>query len=309
MKELVDKILCFCELEPREQSELISQVEEYPELAPLLAESRAFSALLDRLKEFERLGDDAVAYLVISRYLSTHPAPGALREFLLRTEKALVQDQSLLELRDKFERRLQEIEASSDAVSEFERLSGHSVDTMESRSAARRHRDRPPVRRVSPAVRLVSPAVRWAAVALILVGSAVFLWSRGSELERAAQFDVSRMTIPDRRLRGGVTSFATVDSLYAHGLSVLARSQHTKLGLFPGYDMQRVGEAEQIMQDVLSKVESDSYLFLEATFYLGKIHLIENKLDRARADFETVVRGGGSKSDEARRILKLLSAH
>ena len=326
MKPIEEKILLYSELSSEERKEVDAYVASHPELADLLEEVRAFESLVKEAQAFagQPPGDAALAYYVATRFLERHPMPDGLREVFARVEAALEKDAALRERYEVFERRMREIEAASDAIAQFERLAGYTLEPPGEGDTSRPPALRPSKpRRVAdrasrrPA-RIHRPArrpARWAvaaSLAFVALYGALFVISETtrSSLDRTLRLDEDAGALYGPHVRSGNGGFLTdpADSLYFRAMDALGEARKSTLGLFPHYDAERLREAAGYLQEVIGKVEPNSFLYLEAQFFLGKIYLAQGNLQAAEAAFEAVVNGQGSRMDEAREMLRMLRA-
>lgn len=324
MKPIEEKILLYRELSPEEREAVDAYVAQHPELSRLLAEVRAFEGLLKEARALAARppGDSALAYYVATRLLERNAMPDGLREVLVRIEAALEEDPALRRKYEVFERRMRELEAGSDAVAQFERLSGYALAPPGAEDPptvaevvpppVRPSSDRPS-RRPARIFRLSSPPVRWAVAASIaLVGLYGVLLLLGeatrSPLERSLRFDKEVSAFYGPHVRSGNMGFMTdpADSLYFRAIRTLGEARKTTLGLFPRYDADRLREAAAYLNDVIARVEPNSFLYLEAQFLLGKIYLALGDFPAAEAALKAVVKGRGGRIDEARELLRML---
>jgi TolA-binding protein len=98
---------------------------------------------------------------------------------------------------------------------------------------------------------------------------------------------------------------------YAHyilGLTYLASSSKSFLGLFPSYDKEKVDEAIKNFNDCIAENTSGRFLdiTLNSYFYMAKANLALGKKDAAKKYFEMVIDGKGSKMDDANKLLEEL---
>lgn len=312
MKDITEQILLYAELSPEARRAVEDHVAAHPELAPLLDEARAFTRVL---QEARRLSspvpdDEILAYVVATRYLTRHQQlPEALQAPLARIEARLARDAGLKARHDVFARRMIELEASLDALAQFERLSGFSLTPPERPRQAPPQPDRPPRMR-----RLYLRTARWAVAAtVVLVGlySSLYLvdqFSR-SDRTRAALLEPDGMAAYAARAGQvrGTFALAPVDSLFLSGLYHLQSAQTTTLGLFPRFRPEPLRRALDALDGVVAEAPFNSFLYLEARYYRGKARLAAGDVAGARLDFRAVVDGQGNKAPEAAHLLDLLA--
>ncbi|PSQ86781.1 MAG: hypothetical protein BRD30_09295, partial [Bacteroidetes bacterium QH_2_63_10] len=132
-----------------------------------------------------------------------------------------------------------------------------------------------------------------------------------STLDRLAAVEVSDQVVENyasAEMRSPMpeSDTASVDDQYLEALSALRGARSSTLGLFPRYDTEMLNRAERRLNEVLQQVEPESFLALEAHFYLGKIALAQEEVFAARRHFKAVVKGEGRRAQEAYEILKTL---
>jgi hypothetical protein len=262
------------------------------------------------------------------QHLHPEAASPELKEAFRRLEQKMEDDSALRDRAEAARRRLEDAEAGIDPVSHFEELTGHTLDPdvdeasshAESTAAARepaRERDAlAPIRTFVDELLRLPLSMRWAgaAVALLLGTYAVlFAASEASQspLNRLATVDVSNQVIDNyastaTRSATSSSDTATADQLYVDALTAVQEARSSTLGLFPSYNAEKLDRAERLLQQVLDRTESGSFLALEAHYYLGKVHLAQEQIEAAHSHFKTVVAQEGRMADEARDILDTL---
>ena len=323
MNDVEEKILSYPHLPVDEKREIEAYVESHPEWAPLLQDVRSIEHLSVNWQS-DLPSDALLATYVTVRYL--HPdgmqdVSPQLQAALSKVDARIESEETLRHEVEVARRRLKEAEATVDPVSQFEALTEHTLDEVphpgwaeESNSASSGTQD------ASPSlweIFLNLPRLaRYGAVAAVLLvvaygGLYGVSQATQSPLDRLAAVEVSDQVVEsyaDTNLRSPApeSEASSVDQQYLEGLSVLQRARTSTLGLFPRYDAEALAQAEQRFEQVLEQVEPDSFLALEAHFYLGKISLAQNEVDTARNHFKTVVRQEGRQAREAYDILKTL---
>lgn len=324
MDDLEEKILSYPHLSGEEQREIEAYVEEHPEWASLLRDVRSVEGLSANVRA-DLPSDSILATYVVMEHL--HPDGGReiseqLRAAFARLEARIEEEESLRREVEAARRRLREAESSVDPVAQFEALTEHSLglesgaesdeNTSESDAEASPH--------TSPswweAVRALPRFVRLGgAVAAVLVGVYAGLYgvslATQSPLDRLAAPEVSEQVVnsytnAEMRNAGSATEGASVDDQYLEALSRLRAAHVSTLGLFPRYDDERLDQVKQGFGQVLEEVEPNSFLALEAHFYLGKIALAQDDIATARTHFKTVVQREGRQTQKAYEILKTL---
>lgn len=323
MNDIEEKILSYPHLPVEEQREIEAYVESHPEWAALLRDVRSIEDLSADSRS-DLPSDALLATYVTVQHLHPNGAqelPPQLRGALSELEAQIKGDEALRHEVETARRRLREAEATVDPASHFEALTEHTLDKdPEPAQAEAPTPEAGGSRAVSPSLldvffNLPRLARYGTAVAVLLIVAYGGLYGASqatqSTLDRLAVVDVSDQVVEsyaDTNLRSPVprTEASSVAEQYLEGLSALRRARTSTLGLFPRYDTDALAQAEQRLGQVLEKVEPDSFLALEAHFYLGKIALAQNEVDTARNHFKTVVKREGRQAREAYDILKTL---
>jgi len=325
MNDVEEQILSYPHLSDAKQQEVEAYVEAHPEWAPLLRDVRALESVARG--DGGAFSDEPllVAY-VVTRHLRVEVESETMGEAFEAFERRMEADGGLRERVDAARRRLRSAEAKVDPVSQFEELTGHSLAAETSADAdavadelarSSADRDGASVRSLVDQVLALPLAVRGlGAVVVVLLGTYVGLFVAGtasqSPLDRLATVEVSEQMMdsyyssPTTRSASPSSDTAQVGRLYLDALSTLRGARTSTLGLFPGYDSTALRRAETQLNRVLDRTEADSFLALEAQFYLGKAYLAQGRVDAARQRFETVVENEGRRAEEARRILREL---
>lgn len=316
MDDVEDRILAYPHLSVEGKREVEAYVESNPEWAPLLRDVRSleqgfvFSAA-------STLPDALIPTFVVIESLQPDEVPPTLQRAVQQIKSRIDDDDELRRKVESARERFREAEARVDPVARFEELTGHRLE--ESLSEASDRTTDPAGERETPVIEglLTFPRfVRAAAVAvtlLVAVYGGLFVASRmtQSTAGRLAAVDVSDQVIEDyvsTKTRSVETTLAesAADSLYLEALVSLRQTRTSTLGLFPRYDREKLMRSEDLLNRVIQKVSPNSFLALEAHFYLGKIALAQGHVEDARKQFRTVVDRQGRKATEAEQILNAL---
>lgn len=319
MNDVEEQILSYPHLSVEAQREVEAYVESNPEWAPLLRDVRTIEGL-PAPAQADLPSDALLATYVTVQHLHPEDVPTRLKSAFSRLEARLEEEETLRREAAAARQRLEEAEAAVDPVSRFEQLSGHTMKSEAESETTKRTEPASEGRHSTPSlleVFLNLPVLvrRGAAVAVVLVAVYGGLYGISrvtqSPLERLAAVDISSQVVENYAnadLRSPVAEADTpsVDDQYLDALSALRKARVSTLGLFPRYNADTLNEAEQGLEEVLEQVEPESFLALEAHFYLGKIALAQEEMNVARRHFKTVVNGEGRQTDEAYEILKSL---
>lgn len=330
MDRIEEQILSYPHLSAEDQREVEAYVESNPEWAPLLNDVRAIESLLPgaSVSDADTLSERLVTTYVLVQALHPDDVPPGLDEALAGLQARIDEDPTLQERAEAVRRRLEQAEAAIDPVTQFEELTGRTLDASADDASARasdrsqvRHRGRAreggaSVRNLLERLLHLPRAARWAgAVAALLMGTYLTLFVASelsqSPVDRLAAVEVSDEVVSaysatDTRSIVPRRDTLSVDNLYLEALSVLREARTSTLGLFPTYDEEKLSEAERLLTDVLDRTEEGSFLALEAQFYLGKTYLAQGRIDDARSRFQIVVQREGRQAGEARDILAAL---
>jgi len=342
MNTIEEQILAYPHLSSKEQREVEAYVQDHPEWTSLLRSVRTLEALArsaEVSEEAELTEANLLATYVVLKRLSPASIPPALREPFARLEKQVEHDDELQDRIETMRRRVESAEASVDATTHFEELTGHRLPSEDApvqlkengstapaspagpRSVQDRDRsaDRSPTKSDShdrAAARILSVPARWAMAALVLIavlygGLYAASWASQSTLDRLARVDVNEDVIESYQARvrspiAAARNDTTPDDLYLQALPLLRSARTSTLGLFPHVDHKKLREAEGLLQRVIGQTEPGSFLQLEAHFYLGKINLAQGEVEVARDHFKTVVQQEGRRTTEAYQVLKRL---
>lgn len=284
---------------------------------------------------------DVLATYVVARHFASPDSSSRITTAFRDIEDRLAEDDELRQRAEKMQHRIEEVEEAVDPLRHFAHVTGRDPGSMSDASdalpsaddrppvsneqqeapghdgrsrqrGAEREPDRGPKRGMAP----ISRPARWAMAAVALCVAVYGLlyaasWSTQSPVDRLAVMDVSTDVIEgyQTRVRSPMpqaSADTTPDDLYLRALPLLRNARTSTLGLFPHFDLRKLSEAESLLQRVVDRTESGSFLQLEAYFYLGKINLAQGEVETARTQFKEVVRREGRRAESAYQILKEL---
>ncbi|MFP4227473.1 MAG: tetratricopeptide repeat protein [Salinivenus sp.] len=333
MENVEEQILAYPHRSQEEQRKIELFVENHPKWAPLLRDVRTLEGFARARQERDSDPTEALlATYVTVRHLHPEEIPPALESAFRRLGARIEGDEELRRRAEVMQRRLEAAEAEIDPVAQFEALTGHSLsedvaeepDTFATAPVPANERTNGARSSngggmLDTVLHLGSPT--WwvgAAIALLLGGYGVLYGisvATQSPLDRLAAVDVSEQVLesyPQTNTRGPSSETEETDAaqpqeLYLEALSALRTARTSTLGLFPEYDDKKVARADRLLRDVVEEEDDDSFLALEARFYLGKALLAQRKVEEAQGEFQAVVQGDGRQAEEAQRILEALS--
>jgi tetratricopeptide (TPR) repeat protein len=330
MDSVEEQILSYPQLSTPERRDVEAYVENNPEWAPLFRDVRALESSLRGLPEDPDGSpfDPVLTAYVVAEHTGLPDRSARLKKAFSRLEAALADSPELRERADAIRERLERAEAELDPVSHFESLTGHSLSTTTETAASTDEAAEPTPEYetdegvLTTAQRLVDQffalplAVRGAGTAVaVLFGAYVVLFAASratqSPANRLAAVEVSDQMVESyysTRTRSAVPArdTLTADDLYLRALSTLRGARTSTLGLFPSYDADSLRRAEVGLKRAIQRAGPDTFLTLEARFYLGKVYLAQERVEDARTQFETVVERDGRRAPDARRILQTL---
>lgn len=323
MNEIEQQILGYHDLSPDEQEGVEEYVAAHPEWQPLLRDVKALEALASeaRLLHSADIHDEVLAYYVVYEYLGERRVSARMSELFDQIDARLDTDAALNTRYEAFKQRLDRALNATDPTEQFERLSGHDLDTMspsEPQSESQTEPQQPVT--ASPQsswldwLAMMPRAFQWA-LAAVCIAALVYgvLWMASglsqSDIEELAVISPSETQVEGYTVRlrsGNAQATSSADALYRQALAALRDARTSFFGLFPGYDTAALTRADSLLTQVVDREEAGSFLQLEAHYFLGKIRLAQREVEAARAHFKTVVEGGGSKAPESADILNEL---
>jgi hypothetical protein len=220
--------------------------------------------------------------------------------------------------------RLAVLEASTDPVQQFERLSGRRLAPVLPNVPDVAAEEQPAGRGLAVAVSSDRDSVlhhalkriaKWTATALVL-GLAVYgalglvSYFSQSDLDRLAALD--RAAIPTQALQMRSTELApdydSSEALYNRAMPLLREARTHRLGLFPHYRPATLREAASLLERVVEQEDSTSLLRAEAAYWLARVRLAQKDVEGARTALQSALDGTGWKAREARSLLDDIEA-
>jgi tetratricopeptide (TPR) repeat protein len=97
-------------------------------------------------------------------------------------------------------------------------------------------------------------------------------------------------------------------SYYVIGITYLKDSESGFIGLFKSYDKEKVNRAIENLQLSIEKNNSSDYesLKLDTYYYLGRAYLLNDDINSARSNLQSVIDGKGRFFNEAKELIKHL---
>lgn len=283
-------------------------------MKPILDEAKAWGRLLEegRLLHTDPTSDEALAYYITTRRSTVHPVPAHLQKVFDRIEERLSRDPAAQARYHELARRIAALEASSDPLEQFERLSGHRLPSPTPSPGApspdvQDHRpDRnPALLRSAFAFRLVIAA----AVVGVLLAGALGLVSHFSQSKLVQLAALDAFAAEESvRLRSETASPDPLAQRYEEALASLSIARSSTLGLFPQYDHERLEEAAASLQDLIAQASPDSHLRAQASYVLGRIRLAQEDVPGAKEALQAVLDGSGWRAAEAKALLDQIEA-
>lgn len=324
MKDIEEQILSYPHLSAEKQREVEAYVEARPEWTSLLRDVRTIESLVRGVDG--KRSESLLTTYVVMQHLHPGDVPSELAESFARLEQELEENPELRERAEAARQRLKNAEATVDPAAQFESLTGHALesDTAETPAAETTStRDAIPNRdAAAPLQAFVDEllrlplAMRWAGAAVaLLLGTYTVLFTASevsqSPLDRLAAVDVSNQVVSNytsttTRSAAPSPDTLTADQLYVDALTAVKDARTSTLGLFPSYDDAELDRADRLLNQVLDRTESGSFLALEVRYYLGKVNLAQEQVEAARSHFRAVVEREGRMAEKARDILDTL---
>ncbi len=306
-----ERIALYPELSEEERARVRAYVDEHPEWKPAFDHATRLDELLSAARS---LGDDppsaeAIAYRIATRGLRLHDAPSDVDHNLQSLRTLISRDPELKKQSDQISRRLAELEKAVPAQAQFERLTGHDLNSYSgvedvSGGAAVFARNRKRSGGASPFVWRIAASL----AALIAVYGILFVIGEGlrPDYERLASFEEDELVLDGYdvlRGRGDSALGNSAVDLYLGALFHLSQSEFSYLGLFPSFDDARLDSAAFMLREVIASEPAESFLAGEAAYMLGKTELARGEIGAAREALSQVVALGGRQAEEARDLL------
>lgn len=97
-------------------------------------------------------------------------------------------------------------------------------------------------------------------------------------------------------------------SYYTIGITYLKDAESGFMGLFKSYDKEKVNRAIENLQLSIEKNNSSDYesLKLDTYYYLGRAYLLNEDINSARSNLQSVIDGKGRFFNEAKELIKQL---
>ncbi|PEN12545.1 hypothetical protein CRI94_13545 [Longibacter salinarum] len=132
-----------------------------------------------------------------------------------------------------------------------------------------------------------------------------------SPLDQLAALDVSETRIEGYRMNvadslAAQNDTVSTDRLFLQALNQLREARTTTLGLFPRYEEVPLARSMSLLEEVIERESSASFLGLEARFFLAKAFLAQEKPDAARDQLQVLARRDNRRAAEAVQMLKRL---
>ena len=290
MQSIIDDIWAYGQLADDQRRAVEAYVRTHPELTGLFNEVRALYACFEeaRAVRAHEPVDAALAYFVASESIQRHEPPQALAASYERLARRLADDPGLAARYEAVRHRMAYVASFSDPVSEFERLTGHTLDDTSEQIRRARPRpvayanDRMILRPSRPRSAAGRRTVAVAGVVSVLLIGAVFFGNRN---ERLAYTDPAQIYYDTRvdaaRSFNSPLDELPLDVLLAQAQMALAAAQKTWMDVVFWYDEAGLEEAERLFQHLIERSGPESQLTPIALYYLAKIDLARGNTERA----------------------------
>ncbi len=333
MDNIEDRILNYGLLPAEEQKAVDLYVLEHTEYAVILDELKTLYALIDvtELQNKDRLRETALAYYIAQEHLLSRGMPDEMTQSYNKLKHQIDHDEEVRAQYLAIKSRMEEVANQSDPLAQFEKLSGHRIDTIpmpaEKENAEKENRvkekavDWAPVKRKQNILKR-----RWATYSTMVVLASAVVFSLAmheNRLERMGYLNpVAKYGDATSGLRGGNHMAATepltteqhslylehklVQERFEEGVDIVLGAQHTTLSLFYSYDLDALSKAEVIFNTILQGNVRDKELTKRVKFALGKVYLAQRRADDARKLLEDVAQSNDVWATEASRLLDKL---
>ena len=314
METIKDQIWNYGQLSTSDRQEVEAYVDAHPEYRDFLDEVKWLYACF---AEAGILGsgsvtDEALAYLVASKYVEKHPVPPLLEASYYRLANKVAEDGDAEARYLEIKQRMEYVASFSDPSSEFERLTGHSLDDPAweegdawASRALKFSEDRGAVAplkfRSRQVKRMAFPA--FAGLGLVLLS----IWF-GNANERLAYTEpvwlgsdaeliaLRAIDLPLDSIPG--------DVLILKAQLVLNDAQQHWMNSYYWYNGSLLDRAEEMFMEVINRSGNSERLIAASSYFLGKIHLARGDKQKARSYLKDAAQLQETWSYEAGELLK-----
>lgn len=316
MEQVIEKIWSYGILSDEEKSELEAYVSTNTEYASVLKEAKEMHVLLEQAGLFASDSSDeiALAYLVANNQVIPGSPPSVLQRAYEQLQNKIKTMPQAQESYSRMRGRMEQIAMSNDPVSQFEQLTGYSIDRdFEDRKADRVYSKRKFAKdRRSIAgnnqVRFKRRAIRFN---LVLAGCLVVLFVGYFEnrIARNAYSSANMLLVDEIIEERGLDEYAqpvSPDVLFTFAQRTLFEAQHRWLGIYYTYDEVKLAEAEELLNSVRQDSSSSPFLQEESIYLLAKIAMASKDYSKTTALLDELVALRGRRLEEAQRLRSLV---
>ncbi len=309
-----EKLWCYPALDRAERAELEEIVRNHPEWQGHFQAAVRWAAFLSSSRSLNDpdSDEDTIAYTAVMDRLPDSVLPEDLVSPLARMKRRIEADPVRRNLFVEYQRRFEEFESESDAVSHFEAVTGHSfahesvTEATTRTTRFRRDRSLVPRAKSAPVLRGIKRG------STLLIGLYLVLLSLGhlgaSNTDRLARLQSNDLHWTELGVstRGDDPAWENqLIARYTAATREAARAKRSVLGLFPSYDYEKVGRARILLEDTIRIQERLEKAPASAYLLLAKLNLLMHDIEAAKSALHSARMQGGDAAARARRLLAL----
>jgi len=303
----------YLDLSDAEREALRRHVDAHPDLLGDLAAVEMIDRMVRAVGTIQddgggSEGDDVLRYLLYTRMIQPD-VRSPLTPLWAAMDDRSAQDAAFTLRLEQLRQSIVEAEPRVDALTQFERLSGHRLMEVEpvSRDRAPRRSSRARQRRIW----------QWTGTALVLLlGAYGVLFAVSHSQQSAIQQLASLGTdaLGDAAVgvtRGAITppvhEVISTDELFKQATRMLRNSKTASFGLFPHYNSDSLAKSIATLEAVISREEEGSFYIGQAYVVMGQAYLLMDDAESARASLEAALSNGAHSATMAQQQLEQLS--
>ena len=314
MEQVIEKIWSYGILPDEEKNELEAFVSINTEYAPILKESKEIHVLLEQVGVFAGDTSDeiAIAYLVANN-LAVGSPPRVLKRAYDQLQDKIEAMPQAQQSYSRMKGRMERMTITSDPVSQFEQLTGYSVDQDFEHSKAERvsanreyAEDRQRVVRLNR-WRLVRYGIRFNLVLAVFL-LVFYVGYYENRIARNAYSSADMLLVDEIIEERGVDEYAqplSPDVLFTFAQQALFESQQVWFGLYYSYDEGKLAEAENLLLTVRQDSSSSPFLKEESMYLLAKIAMASGDYEKASTLLDELIALRSRRLEEAQQLRSL----
>jgi hypothetical protein len=302
----LDFIDRYVDASPAERRRIERSLRNAPDRGASLEDDLTLAKMMVKAREFESvpLSEDVIEWYVSVTYLGMDRLPVHIRDVVERLQITIEGDPALKLSVDRMLQRMKEIDSRSDAMAQFEALTGRKLSGAQAPALAVTdpglaapqpekpvyRADRPPVERSRNRVLRVGISAALAgAIALAVV-----------TVSRPAYQDLAfnEAVAFESNTRAAGVELPEADAMFLDALTDIREARSSILGLFPRYDQGRLAASTGKLNQVI-RSSDDPYLIEQARYFRGTVQMTMGNLNTGCSEMEELGRAQGARAQDA----------